>query len=126
MARKCKSVKAGKDGFCSCGGYGKPGTARPFRELCNLAGLPVKSPRGGGSSVAGLDDWNIAAIREFTDSTELPWVIARNRDELSLRLAELIEAPARRATLGASSRRFMTERWNERRILRRLLAAYDV
>ena len=103
----------------------KRGASAVFDHMRGHFGVSsLESLSQGVPVVAGLDDWNLAAIREFTGVEDTPWVLARNRGELRDRLEELIVDPAARAEIGAASRRFMVERWNERRIVDRLLAAY--
>ncbi len=85
----------------------------------------LESLSQGVPVIAGLDDWNIAKIREFTGAAELPWVIARDRDALRDRTAELLASPAMRAEVGAAGRRFMEDRWTEQHALRVLLDVYE-
>jgi len=75
--------------------------------------------------IAGLDDWNLHCIREFTGQMELPWVVARTEPELLNALDALVADADLRQQIGLASRRFMEDSWNERRVLRLLLEVYE-
>lgn len=74
----------------------------------------------GLAVIAGLDEWNRAHVAEFSGvsagSGDLPWVVARNRDELALRLRELAGDLERCREIGAASRRFVEDRWSEAKV----------
>jgi hypothetical protein len=78
----------------------------------------------GKPVIAGLDDWNIQCIKEFTGADELPWVIARNREELEIKLSNLIGDCDLREQMGLSSRSFMEKHWTEHRVLDKLHEIY--
>lgn len=84
----------------------------------------LESLSHGKPVVAGLDGWNIRCIKEFTGAAELPWIIARHRDDLSRKLATLIQDKALRQERGEKSRKFMEICWTEQHSLRTLLEAY--
>ena len=71
----------------------------------------------GKAVIAGLDDWNIINIQQFTESEHIPWVIARNPDELKADLKRLVDNRGLRQEIGMSSRSFMEVYWNEKRII---------
>jgi glycosyltransferase involved in cell wall biosynthesis len=84
----------------------------------------LESLSQGKPVIAGLDDWNIQCIKEFTRTDELPWVIARNRDELGDRLEELVGNGGLRNRFGMASRRFMERYWTEKHVIKILMKTY--
>lgn len=79
----------------------------------------------GVPTIAGLDSWNMDRIREFFACRELPWLLARDADELEALIRRLIaDAPARQHQ-GALSRRFMEEVWSEERVIGALSSYYE-
>ncbi len=85
----------------------------------------LESLSQGKPVIAGLDDWNVSRIREFTGRDRLPWVIAGNGEELALRLEELAVDSDLRQRIGEESRRFMEEAWTERHALDVLMRVYE-
>ncbi|MFH1673094.1 MAG: glycosyltransferase family 1 protein [Pseudomonadota bacterium] len=88
--------------------------------VSSLEGLSQGKP-----VIAGLDDWNIECIKEFTDTDKLPWRIARSQGELEDKLEEVIADRNLRNTIGMESRRFMEEHWTERHVLQSLIEFYE-
>ncbi|OEU69517.1 MAG: hypothetical protein BA863_14450 [Desulfovibrio sp. S3730MH75] len=86
----------------------------------------LESLSQGKPVIAGLDDWNINCIKEFTGSDELPWIIARTEDELQDKLEELITDSKLRNTIGMESRKFMEECWTEQHALSVLFKVYNI
>lgn len=84
----------------------------------------LESLAHGVPTVAGLDEWNIAKIKEFTGAAALPWVIARTEEQLENQLEQLVTDPGLRISTGAKSRAFMEEHWTEQRVIEHLFAAY--
>jgi hypothetical protein len=84
----------------------------------------LESLSQGKPVIAGLDDWNMQWIKEFTGSDVLPWVVARNPDELEGQLCELIGHSDLRDYVGRNSRKFMEDHWNEQQALGVLLDFY--
>lgn len=84
----------------------------------------IESLSQGKPVIAGLDEWNIACIKDFFGCTEIPWVLARTETELEAELRRLYAAPALREELGRASRAFMERFWNERPIIARLIDFY--
>lgn len=78
----------------------------------------------GKPVIAGLDDWNIKCIREFTGTDNLPWQVARNEEELYKLLSRLVTDGDIRAQVGRESRTFMEQHWTEQQALRVLLDVY--
>ena len=76
--------------------------------------------------IAGLDDFNIGHIKEFTGLEKLPWLIARNSDELGKQIEQLICDPDKREKKGLESRQFMEVCWNEKNVLKTLFDVYEV
>ncbi|MHC4558352.1 MAG: glycosyltransferase [Planctomycetota bacterium] len=84
----------------------------------------LESLSQGKPVIAGLDDWNIIHIKEFTGSEGLPWVIAHTQDELQDRVEMLITDHDLRNKTAGKSRQFMEEHWSEQRALQVLLKVY--
>ena len=85
----------------------------------------LESLSQGKPVIAGLDDWSIQCIKEFTGADELPWIIARKKDELEDRLEELIRNGGFRNASGIASRRFMERYWTEKHALKILMETYQ-
>lgn len=85
----------------------------------------LESLSQGKPVIAGLDEWNIQCIKEFTGAEELPWVIARTEKELEEKLETLIANAGRRDAIGKESRRFMEKHWSEKRVLEILMDIYE-
>jgi len=85
----------------------------------------LESLAQGRPVIAGLDDWNIGHIKEFTGSHTLPWVIARDRDSLSRSIVRLAKDSGLRQDLGKKARAFMERCWNPQRIVQRLITFYE-
>ncbi len=85
----------------------------------------LESLSQGRPVIAGLDEWNLKYIEEFSGCEDVPWVIARNRDELEDKLERLILDGALRSSIGMKSRRFMEQHWSEQKVLNVLLRAYE-
>lgn len=75
----------------------------------------------GIAVIAGLDDWNRDNIVEFTGADDLPWVVARGREELADQLNTLAADRSLCAEVGRRGREFMEERWSDRIVARRLV-----
>ncbi len=78
----------------------------------------------GKPVIAGLDEWNIKCLKEFTGADKLPWVIAGNKEELEKEIEKLILDKDLREQLGRQSRQFMETCWTERHALEILLDVY--
>ncbi len=78
----------------------------------------------GIPTLARLDDLNIKAIHEFTGSSSMPWVNVSDEGSLENSLESLISNEPTRREIGANSRTFMENYWNEQRILDRLSTVY--
>lgn len=85
----------------------------------------LESLSHGKPVIAGLDDWNVACIKEFTGSDELPWVIARTDAQLEEKLGMLIANREKRNRIGQESRKFMENCWTERHAIEILLKVYE-
>ncbi|WDP93216.1 MAG: glycosyltransferase [Desulfobacter sp.] len=86
----------------------------------------LESLSQGKPVIAGLDEWNIGCIKEFTGADRLPWVVARNETELEIQLEQLVSEPDARFRIGMDSRKFMEDCWREQDALAVLLREYDV
>ena len=85
----------------------------------------LESLSQGRPVIAGLDDWNVECIKEFSGCEDVPWVVARNRDELEARLEELVTESELRENIGLKSRRFMQNYWTEQHALRVFFEVYE-
>lgn len=88
--------------------------------VSSLEGLSQGKP-----VIAGLDEWNMLCIQRFTGTENVPWVIARNGDELKNAIARLVEDEDERYETGKKSRRFMQNCWTERQVLKQLFSVYE-
>tara|TARA_B100000614_G_scaffold250905_1_gene261821 strand:+ start:905 stop:1861 length:957 start_codon:yes stop_codon:yes gene_type:complete len=79
----------------------------------------------GKPVIAGLDDWNVDCIKRFTGAEKLPWVIARDKAELSRSLEMLIKDKELRQATGEYSRAFMEKHWTEQKALSVLINQYE-
>ena len=84
----------------------------------------LESLSQGKPVVAGLDDWNIQCIKEFTGTDEQPWVIARDKNGLRTELEKLIKDKDLRNRIGKQSRYFIEKHWTEQHVLKLLLDVY--
>lgn len=85
----------------------------------------LESLSQGKPVIAGLDEWNIRCIREFTGAKKLPWVVARNPTELSDQLETLLKDCEHRNDRGKKSRNFMENCWSEQDVVRVLMNVYE-
>lgn len=85
----------------------------------------LESLSQGKPVIAGLDEWNIHCIKEFTGADTLPWIIARNKEELENRLDVLIQDGGLRQRSGEASRKFMEDCWTEQQAVEKLVTVYD-
>ena len=85
----------------------------------------LESLSQGKPVIAGLDVWNIECIKTFTAAPDLPWVVARNRNQLEEKLDMLIESRGMRDKIGRQSRQFMETCWNEQQVLTVLIKIYE-
>ncbi|MBF0200682.1 MAG: glycosyltransferase [Desulfamplus sp.] len=73
--------------------------------------------------IAGLDEWNISHIKEFTGAETLPWLPATPQT-LQWVLEDIVEHKDRIPEYAAASRSFMEGCWSEEKVLGRLLSIY--
>lgn len=85
----------------------------------------LESLSQGVATIAGLSDDTMTTIREAFGCDALPWLLARDADELESVLRELLREPERAAEAGAVSRRFMEDVWSERAVARMLARFYS-
>lgn len=85
----------------------------------------LESLSHGKPVIAGLDEWNIKCIKEFTGAEDLPWIIARSRDDLYKQIEELVVDKERRIECGKASRAFMEDHWTEQHALKILIDVYE-
>jgi hypothetical protein len=88
--------------------------------VASLEGLSQAKP-----VLAGLDDWNIHKICDFTGIHSHPWILARTMEDLERKLERFILEPDRRESCGRVSRIFMEKSWSEERIARTLIRFYQ-
>lgn len=97
-----------------------------FDHMCGWFGIAsLESLSHGKPVIAGLDDWNIKCIKEFTGAEKLPWIVARNKEELYERLGALISDEGLRKSSGEYSRKFMEDFWTENHALSILIDQYE-
>jgi hypothetical protein len=85
----------------------------------------LESLSQGKTVIAGLDTWNCKQIKEFTGADELPWILARNREELKIKIESLVSEPETTLKIGYKSRKFMENFWTEDHVLKILLGLYE-
>ena len=78
----------------------------------------------GLAVLAGLNDWCLGHVREFSGRQDLPWVLVRDGAELERALRDLASDPARCADVGRASRAFMEACWSDRKVAGRLAEWY--
>jgi glycosyltransferase involved in cell wall biosynthesis len=93
-----------------------------YYGLSSLEGLSMGKP-----VIAGLSPYTINAICEFFKIEEglVPWMIARNAEEVEQQIRSLVTDPAWRSYNGARGRQFMEEVWSDAAIARRLAVLYE-
>lgn len=74
--------------------------------------------------IAGLDEWNIQCVREFTGVDRVPWVVVRNEAQLTTCIRKLVLDRELRRDLETRSRGFMTTCWTEQHVIKALLDVY--
>jgi len=79
----------------------------------------------GKPVVAGLDEWNIRCIKEFSGADSLPWVVARDEQELQKVLTDLVGSRDIRQKTGVGARHFMETFWTEQKVLDVLMDVYQ-
>lgn len=79
----------------------------------------------GLAVIAGLDTWNRGHVSDFSGTDDLPWMVARNRDELHERILELETDRDLCRAVGEKSRKFMTERWSDRIVAGHLVSFWE-
>ncbi len=85
----------------------------------------LESLSQGVPVIAGLDGWNITAIRDFFQCETLPWVPAHTPEELEDVVRRLACDPELRRGIGQASRAFMETVWSEQRLTATLNAFYE-
>jgi hypothetical protein len=84
----------------------------------------LESLSQGKPVIAGLDDWNIRCIKEFTGADEIPWVTAHNIEQLIHEIERLILDYDLRNIIGQKSRSFMETCWTEKHVLDKMQEIY--
>lgn len=79
----------------------------------------------GVAVIAGLDDWNLAKVRGFAETDNLPWVIARDAAELQAQLRNLHQDRDWCQAVCQQSRYFMVHHWNDQKVAEHLSAFYN-
>lgn len=79
----------------------------------------------GVAVIAGLDEWNRARVAEFAGTDDLPWLVARDREELAALLLELALDRARCEAAADKGRRFMEDHWSDGRVAVHLTDIYE-
>lgn len=84
----------------------------------------LESLSQGKPVIAGLDEWNVAWIKRFTGSDTIPWLIARDVNDLEIVLRKAIKDQEYRLDMGQKSRHFMESNWHEPGIIQTMLDVY--
>jgi hypothetical protein len=79
----------------------------------------------GKPTIAGLDQWNLSQIKNFFGCDHVPWVVARNKEELHKTLGRLVGDDDWREETGRRSRTFMEQFWSDRRVAEALADFYN-
>lgn len=79
----------------------------------------------GVTVIAGLNEWNRKQVAEFSGTEDLPWVLAHDQDSLEARLRELDGDRALCEAIGDKGREFMTQRWSDWHVARRLVDFWE-
>lgn len=97
-----------------------------FDHMCGWFGISsLESLSQGKPVIAGLDDWNIKCIKEFTCTDHLPWIVARSERELERRIEEFVVDKLLRQSTGKDNRSFMEKNWTEQHVLNVLFQIYN-
>lgn len=93
-----------------------------YYGLSSLEAMSMAKP-----TIAGLSEYTINAICDFfgVASDRLPWVIARNEQEIEREIRSLVIDNFRRADIGFKSRQFMHDIWSDKNVASRLAAFYE-
>ncbi len=84
----------------------------------------LESLSQGRPVIAGIDDWNRRHILEFSGQERLPWVIARNQDDLEERIRLLALDKSFRKAAGSAGRHFMENGWSGKKLAGHLAETY--
>lgn len=79
----------------------------------------------GVPTIAGIDSWNDYCLKQFAQCDRLPWVIAKNEDELRSQIVELLTNDELSENIGTESRSWMEKHWNEEKIAKKLAEFYE-
>ena len=79
----------------------------------------------GLAVIAALDDWNRTRIAEFAGTDDLPWLTARDQDELAALLLRLAKDRDFCERAGEAGRAFMESCWSDRRLAQGLADYYE-
>ena len=85
----------------------------------------LESLSQGKPTIAGLDPWNLSRIKEFFGCHDVPWITARNKEDLQGALRRLVEDDEWREETGTRSRAFMERFWSDRRVAEALANFYQ-
>lgn len=93
-----------------------------YYGLSSLEALSMGKP-----TIAGLSAYTQDAICKFFDSyiSNLPWVVARNEEEIEKSIRDIILNDELRREIGSKSRKFMEEVWSDAAVARRLADFYQ-
>jgi hypothetical protein len=86
----------------------------------------LESLSQGKPVIAGLDDWNLDHIKEFTGTSSIPWIICRTKEELKNTLYVLPQDSEHLQKLGQKSRNFMCRHWSEKKTINTLIGFYQI
>jgi hypothetical protein len=85
----------------------------------------LESLSQGKPVIAGLDNWNVRHIKDYTGADWVPWLVCRHKRELKERLISLLSEPEETDERGQRSREFMCQYWSDVRIASTLVGFYE-
>ena len=84
----------------------------------------LESLSQGKPVIAGLDDWNISHIKEYTGAHLVPWEVCRTIEDLKGALTALSSDMDLAEEIGRRNRAFMCEYWSDKKIVETLIGIY--
>jgi len=85
----------------------------------------LESLSQGKPVIAGLDEWNRSCIIDFAGTSQIPWIICRNRTDLARAIRELHSDPDKIDSIGHSGRSFMCNHWSDKKVAGALCQFYE-
>ncbi len=85
----------------------------------------LESLSQGKPVIAGLDEWNRSCIIDFAGTSQIPWIICRNRTDLVRAIRELHSDPDKIDSIGHAGRSFMCNHWSDKKVAGALCEFYE-